>query len=201
MVKASKTSIALEAQVGLNLSGFMGTVALFFTGILIAQLNNFDKSIKIPIILLVISTFAFLFSAVVYSNATGLLTSNKTLKATRYILVGNSLSEFLGLYLFVASVPMVIISISQDQFLRIAISFITIFCLFIYSLSQYSIFKRSFSRFTDIAFSFLILLTSSAMYFSQLDNNKVFPYLACALLLILILAALFSNELKVRDKK
>ena len=95
MKKLNKNDIATESDVGLSLSGFMGTLSLFFTGILISQINNFGNSIKVPIIYLVISTFSFLFSAVIYANITGIITANKLLKAEKYLLTGNSLSVFL----------------------------------------------------------------------------------------------------------
>ena len=198
MKKLNKNDIATESDVGLSLSGFMGTLSLFFTGILISQINNFGNSIKVPIIYLVISTFSFLFSAVIYANITGIITANKLLKAEKYLLTGNSLSEFLGLYLFVISIPMVIISITNDGFLRQAISAVSLISIFLYSISQFSLFKRSFSKPVDIFFSISVLVLSGSAYFTQLNYESIFPYLSVALIIVLIVSALFSNELKIR---
>lgn len=199
MKKISTSAISDEAQVGLNLSGFMGTLALFFTGILISQINNFANTIKVPIIYLVVSTFAFLFSAVVYANVTGLITTKKINRTKKFLLVGNSLSEFLGLYLFILAIPMVIIAITNDTLLRAVIASISIISILLYTLSGFSIFDRSFSRNIRLLFSIIIIPLAVIMYLAQAASKEYFVIIAVILLIAMLVATILSRESKIRN--
>lgn len=69
--KISPELIQAEIQTSVSLTSFLTAVTIFFVGLLITQFNSFEPSIKIPILFLIISTFGFLYSTLIYANASG----------------------------------------------------------------------------------------------------------------------------------
>ena len=59
----------VEIQTDVSLISFLSVIAVFFAGSLLPKFDSYDLSISIPISFLVISTFGFLFSALILSNA------------------------------------------------------------------------------------------------------------------------------------
>ncbi len=164
----NRDGISWEISVGVTFASFMSAVALFFTGILIAQYQSFDSTIKIPLLYLIISTFSFIFSASIYSNAGVEVTKNKPVLVRKYLIYANNILEFLGLYLFILATPMVIGAITHDNFLRFASIIIAIVSIALYSQSGFSVLARETnSRREKAAITIFIVLLMLALYFSQ----------------------------------
>src|SRR5581483_9186734 len=102
-----KESLRAEIITGVTFATFMGAVSLFFTGLLIAQYTTFDKTIRVPVLFLIISTFSYIFSAAIYSNAGTEVTADDISKVRKYLIYANNIFEFLGLYLFILATPLV----------------------------------------------------------------------------------------------
>ena len=109
-----------EIQTGVMFTAFMTAVSSFFMGLLLTRIDSIDITIKVPILFLVISTFGFLFSTIIYSNASGEITRLDSTRARKYMLIGNVISEYFGMYLLVLSIPLVMNAITGDIFLRIS---------------------------------------------------------------------------------
>src|SRR3990167_8301954 len=110
----NKYGLNWEVSVGVTFASFMGAVTLFFTGVLISQYKSFDSTIRVPLLLLIIATFSFIFAASIYSNAGAEITAGSTKAVKKYLIYANNIFEFLGLYLFIIATPLVIGSITQD---------------------------------------------------------------------------------------
>lgn len=192
----TKSDLRDESQGALTLTAFLGGAALFFAGILVAQINNFSPSLKVPIVYLVLATLAFIFSSIIYTNVSGHIRLGSLIKAKRAILVANALSEFLGIYLFVIAIPMVLNAITQDLTLRYIVDAAAIVSLVWYTYSEFSIFNRSFSKVYEYFFSTLLAVLMSALYLLQGRSNSSFVACAVILLLVLLLAMVASDESK-----
>src|SRR5689334_12501808 len=93
-----KDDLNWEVSVGVTFAAFMSAVTLFFTGILVSQYNNFNPTIRIALLFLIISTFSFIFSASIYSNAGLEITQRKYKQVKKFLIYANNIFEFLGLY-------------------------------------------------------------------------------------------------------
>lgn len=182
--------LSYEIEVGVTFSSFMSAVTLFFTGLLIAQFKNFDPTIKIPLLFLIISTFSFIFSASVYSNAGVEVTSHRFEAVKKYLSYANNIIEFLGLYLFIIATPLVIGAVTKDSFLRIATAVIALSGLFLYSQSDFSILHKEVrNKAHKILLTVLIVALGLVLYvfqhLAQSRGLKGFDYAGSALLIVM----------------
>ncbi len=192
----TKTALQTESQTALGLTSFLGGAALFFTGILIAQINNFSSTIKVPIAYLIISTFAFIFASIIYANVSGQIRMNRLGVVKRSILVANSLSEFLGIYLFIIAIPMVLSAITSDLVLRYIVDVAAIISLVLYTHSSFSIFRRSFTARSGYYFSGSLIAAMLVLYGIQGVNNTLYVGSSVFLILVLLAATILSEESK-----
>ncbi len=70
--KRTAESQVEEAGIGLSLTAFIGTANLFFTGLVILNLNDLPKIVQLPVVYLVVSAVAFILSSVIYANISGM---------------------------------------------------------------------------------------------------------------------------------
>lgn len=172
-LKMNQEDLSKETAVGINIASFLGTVTLFFAGILISRLQSFDKSLKMPILYLVVATLGFIFSAVIYANMTGAKRLN-TKSSESYIQLGNSLSEYLGLYPFLAAIPMVVSAVTPDSFLKIAILSVTIISLTLYSMSPFSLPRRVFGNIALVVFTIFVVFSAVMAFVFQYKSTVIF---------------------------
>ena len=185
-----------EIQTGVSFTAFMTAVASFFMGLLITRIDSIDITIKVPILFLIISTVGFLYSTIVYSNASGEITRLDSNKAKDYMLIGNVLSEYFGVYLLVLSVPLVINAITADMFLRIATLFVIVMSLSLYSISQFSIAHRYLKTPRKNLFTFIIVLFEIVIFFAQSTMSPYFTGISIIFLLFIISCAYYFYRLK-----
>ncbi len=160
--------LSYEVEVGVTFSSFMSAVTLFFTGLLISQFKSFDPTIKIPLLFLIISTFSFIFSASIYSNAGVEVTAHRFKAVQKYLSYANNIVEFLGLYLFILATPLVIGAVTKDSFLRIATIVIALAGLALYSQSDFSILHKELpNKPHKLLITLLVMILGLALYFSQ----------------------------------
>lgn len=186
-----------EISVGVTFASFMSAVTLFFAGVVISQYKSFDPSIRVPLLFLIVSTFSFIFSASIYSNAGLEVTARKPKLVRKYLVYANSLLEFCGLYLFIIATPLVIGAITADEFLRLATIVIASVGLFVYSQSNFSILHRELRHpGMKLLFGIIIAGLSMGLYFSQFfaspgDAQLLYNSLAIILILTIGLATTF----------
>ncbi len=198
MVKEKRNLEVLsgEVQVGVSFTAFMTAVTIFFVGLLITKFESFDISIKIPILFLIISTFGFLYSTLIYANASGILSKMVIKNFDKNMLIGDVLSEYLGVYFLVLAIPLVINVITIDSFLRIATLIVALGGLLIYHLSGFSLMDRHFKR-KHYWYLSLVIILEIALFYTQIYNLIYFVPLAVILILIILLLGFFAS----RDEK
>jgi hypothetical protein len=176
-----------EASVGTTISTFLGTVALFFAGILMSRLESFDVSLRLPILYLLVATFGFVFSAIIYANVTGTARVGDD-KPETFLQWGNVLSEYLGVYPFVMAIPLAVGAVTDDPFLRSATLLLALVSTALYTLSPFSMAHRSFSRpaVMTLAASLCVGILVTFMY-QHADINQ---YQMIGVLILILLSAL-----------
>lgn len=158
-------------QIGadITLISFLALITVFFIGALIPQFNSYDLSIKIPISFFIISTLGLLFAALILSNANQKITQNDFKEAERYMKYGYSLSEYLGVYLFIISIPLTVNIITTDFYLRIVTFLTVILGMFFYQFMGFSLLKDNFSK-SNKLFSIITILLGVLLFLSQIYN-------------------------------
>ena len=184
-----------EIQVSVSFTAFMTAVTIFFVGLLITKFESFDISIKIPILFLIISTFGFLYSTLIFANASGQLSHHITKNFFKNMLTGDTISEYLGVYLLVLAVPLVINVITNDSFLRLATLIVALGGLVVYHISGFSLMDRHFRK-KHYWGLFLVIILEVALFYTQIYNLIYFVPLAVVLILFLVLLALFASKAK-----
>ncbi len=148
-------------------SGTMTAVVLFFTGLIITNLDNYDPSVKVPVALLIVSIFGFLYGTLLYSNASEEVSKYNENGFLRAMYLGDTISEYLGLYFLVISIPLVINVVTEDMFLRIVSVIAALSGLYVYEFSGYSIVERHFSARHHII-SIISLWFGAILFYTQL---------------------------------
>jgi GNAT superfamily N-acetyltransferase len=196
-----KDGLTAEVSVGVTYSALMSAVSLFFTGVVISQYNNFDQTIKVPLIFLIISTFSFIFSATIYTNAGSEITLNKLRVVEKYMIYGKNLTELLGLYPFILATPMVIGAITNDSFLRTSTILVALTGFALYSQSKFSVLDKELKR-QDKRWitSITVLLSLLLYYFQTLPTSGslfIYSFLSVIMLSLIIgIAYKFSAHSK-----
>lgn len=174
-------------------SSVFTVVTTFFTGILISKYSDYDFSVNIPTLFLIISTFGFLYSTIVYANTNGLIQVHKLKKAAYSIFLGNVLSEYLGIYFLVLAIPLIINVISKDPFLRTSTLIVDLGGLFVYHISGISIMERNYKKLHLLFFSIIVLLELGLVTF-QFKNIAFFELVTTILISFIVLLAVFARK-------
>ncbi len=177
-----------ESSISIDICSFLGSANLFFVGILIAGISNFDKSIRVAILFLIVSAISFIFSALIYARSTGSSRTNKK-EDSGFIKIGNSISEYLGVYPLICAIPVVINSVSDDVFIRASVTMLIGLVMLIYSDSKVSMVRRQFGRTKSLllgAYCLLQILTASL---SQRANGSIFIVNAAIFMLVMLFIA------------
>ena len=129
--------------------------------------NSYSLSIKIPISFLIISIFSFLIAALILSNTSQLIIKEESAKIERYLLHGYAISEYLGVFLFVLSVPLIVNIITTDWYLRIVTFCAAILGIGFYELMGFSLLQSHFQK-NHRLFSVLVIIFGTILFISQL---------------------------------
>jgi hypothetical protein len=186
-----------EIQTGVSVTSFMTAVTIFFVGILISKYDSFDNSIKIPILFLIISTFGFLYATLIVSNGS-IEINSKNFSLSRFnrnMHIGDIIGEYLGVYLLVLSIPLVINAITQDVFLRYSKLLASLAGLIVYHISGFSILSHHFKKRNNFIF-LVIVIFELALFFTQFNLENYFVIIASALVLYLCLIAILASKMK-----
>ena len=175
-----------QVQTYVSFTSFMTGVVVFFAGLLLSSFHTFDISIKVPISFLIISIFGFLYSTLIYSGAAEEAAQMRLEGFRRALYLGDVISEYLGVYLLIISIPLVVTVITGDVFLRGVTIGAALVGLVMYQSSRVSMVERHFRggyRFV----SFLILFFGLVMFLTQIYR---FHFAPVALVFILFMLAI-----------
>jgi len=191
-----KSSFNWEVSVGVTFASLMAAISLFFTGILIAQYNSFDDTIRVPLLFLIISTFSYIFSASIYSNASEEITLDNIAKVKKYLIYANNIFEFLGLYLLIIATPLVLGAVTHDNFLRISSIIVALSGLVLYSSSHFSMLHKEIkNNLVKHTITLAFVLLAGLLYFLQYSEqvSKFLGYnLTATVLLVFAFGVTFT---------
>lgn len=159
----------LMTQVGtdVTLLSFLSAISVFFVGALLPKFDSLNLTVKIPISFLIVSTLAFFFSALILSNANQKIFAGNSAKAEKFLVWGYAISEYLGVFLFVVSVPLTISILTADTYLRIVTFSSAILGLGFYQLMGFSLLESQFTK-SFGSLSILTLLLGVGLFVSQI---------------------------------
>ena len=144
-----------EASTGLDVCAFIGTANLFFCGLVITSLESLPPVVHLSVVYLVVSAVAFIISSVIYANVQG--TMHRKQLSAKMIEVGNWVSEYAGVYVFLIAIPLLILGVTNVVLVQIATAITCYGALLLYSSSPYSIDERRFGRGIDRILNTIIL--------------------------------------------
>ena len=166
MTTDDKNFLLNQVQTDVSLISFLTVISVFFTGALLPQFNSYDPSVRVPVSFLIVSTFAFLFSALILSNAGQRITEGDAQKTEKYLTWGYIISEYMGVFLFIFSIPLAMSIITTDAYLRAITSFSVVIGMGFYQFMGFSLLESHFTKSSKL-FSFLTLLLGVGLFASQ----------------------------------
>lgn len=141
---------------------------------------------------MIISIFGFLYATIVFANASEEISQKNMVKFRKYMLLGDILSEYLGIYLLVLSIPLVINTVTTDMFLRIVTILSSLVGLAIYQFSHFSVLERHFKRSHKII-SLLIIAFGIILFLTQI-YNFYFVHISTVFIIFVLLITYFASR-------
>ena len=185
-----KNLLVNQVQTDVSLISFLSVISVFFIGSLLPQFNSYDLSVKIPISFLIVSTFAFVFSALILSNATQVINKGNKKRVERHLDYGYAISEYMGVFLFIFSVPLAISIVTSDIYLRIVTFCAAILGMGVYQLTGFSLLDNHFSKKHKLL-SIITLLFGTILFISQV-YNFYFVSISTAFLIFIFLITILA---------
>lgn len=182
-----------EVSVSVSFTAFMTAVTVFFVGLLLTNFTNYSASVKFPILFLIVSTFGFLYSTLIFANTSGNIARLNGKNVHRQLLLADAMSEYLGVYLLIFSIPLVINVITPDLFLRIATLVVSLGGLIIYHVSGFSIMERQFKKMHYLFLTSAVIL-EVLLYITQALNPLYMLPLSIVLTLFLIILSFSAKR-------
>ncbi len=188
-----------EIGISVSFTSFAAAIDFVFVGLLLTGDENVQMRLRIPIILLFLSAFGFIFATLIFANASGKIARSKNKVVRNYIETGNITSEYFGVYGLIFAVPLVILGYSPDKILSVIILVIAILGFSIYQFMHFSILSRLFNgtKFYFIVLTILALLTTSFILF-YLNFNLLYQIIA--ILLVIVLFFLYFISLRINEE-
>jgi len=190
MDKTNKGFHIDQISTDVTLLSFMTAVCMFFNGLLLTKFDSFDLFIKIPISFLIISTLGFLFSSIMLANASSLVLKEKFEKAEWQILWGLVISEYIGIYIFVISIPLIINVISTDLYLRVVTLCASLAGLSFYQFGGFSLLQNHFPK-THKIYSVLSIIFGLILFFAQI-KQIYFVETSIAFIIFILVTTVFA---------
>lgn len=175
-----------QLQTYVSFTSFMTAVCVFFVGFLLSSFHSFDISIKVPVAFLIISLFSFLYSTLIYTSSAAEVSLQNHRKFLKSIFLGDAISEYWGVYLLVASIPLTVNAITTDGFLRIVTLIAAVAGLAIYQLSGISMIEVHFPTSSKIM-AMLAILMIGLLSLGQVTNFHFTLFATLFLLFMLVL--------------
>lgn len=188
-----------ETGISVSLSSFMTAVVLFFTGLLLTANYEIQLRLRFPLLFLFISSFGFLFSTLIYANASGEISRLNKINFNRQMAVGNILSEYLGVYCLIFALPIVVLGYSPDKILSIMVLIISIIGFLIYHKMGFSILERYFPTRKILYLVILFLISFYLSSFLFFYFNVEFLHMVFSILTLLLIFLI--TTLSIRRKE
>lgn len=168
-----------EADTSVSLTSFGTIMDTFFIGLLLTGSSELQISLRVPLAYLFLSLFGFLYSTLIYANASGEAARSELESKGEYLDrfdrqmdLANTLSEYWGFYFAAFAFPLVILGYSPDRMLAIVVLIAHVIGFTIYHMSGYSILERNFNRQNSMII-FLLLLSVHVISFITFFSNSI----------------------------
>lgn len=107
-----------EIAVSVALTSFLSGACLFFMGLLLSSESDPPQS-RAALGMLFVAALGFLFSTLIYANASGEVVRLRTTSFSHQMAVANALSEYLGVYPLVFASPLAVLAFTDDATLAV----------------------------------------------------------------------------------
>lgn len=175
-----------ETDISVSFTSFMAAVVFFFIGLLLTGNPELQFRLRIPLIFLFLSALGFLYSTIIYANASGELSRLKKHSFDKQISVGNIISEYFGVYCLIFAIPITLLGYSPDRVLATTILVLSGTGFFMYHYLGYSILERYVSRPLSNYIVLLLLGLHVTSFYEFFEENIPAYYILSALLLVAI---------------
>lgn len=188
MTNDEKQQLLNQVGTDVQLMSVLSVIPIFFIGALLPQFNSYDLSVRIPISFLIVATFAFFFSALILSNTSQKIIAGKMEEAQKYITYGYAISEYMGIFLLVVSVPLAMSIITQDLYIRTITFCAAILGLAVYQFMGFSNLENHFSRKYKLL-AVVTVLFGILLFFSQI---YAFHFISASIAFLVFIALVTS---------
>jgi len=127
-----------ETSISVAFTGIM-SAATIFTITLLISLGH--RELFTSLLYLFISMFGYLYSTIIYANASGQLARLRRLEGEKILSVGNIISEYFGVYYTVFAFPLAFLALT-GKILSISILIVNILGFVFYHVYGFSILER-----------------------------------------------------------
>lgn len=187
-----------EAATSVSFTSFMAVVVFFFIGLLVTGSSELQTRLRIPLVMLFISAFGFLYSTLIYANASGEVSRLRRKEFDRQMATANIISEYWGVYCLVFASPLVILGYSPDKILSIIVLVVCIVGFLFYHFLGFSILERYFKKPLFYLLVFLILGLYTVCFLS-FYLQKIKGYYVVSVILLLAIMVLFILSLRRKE--
>jgi hypothetical protein len=180
---ASEASLYMgEASTSVSLMSFMTALVFFFAGLLLTGSAENQVRLRVPLSMLFLSAFGFLYATLIYANATGEIARRHRHGFDRQMSVANVVSEYFGVYGLVLAIPLTVLGYSPDRPLAMIVLILAVTGLWFYHSLGYSIMERYYSRQRTTALMVSILAINIGQFVSFYMDIPALYYLLSACL-------------------
>lgn len=183
-----------EISVDISFTAFFTAIVLFFMGILLKSFSGekYGILVELPILFLTISACGFLYSTLIYANATGkfILFKSKIFskqiwakrRFERCLTMGTTVSEYFGVYFLILSIPLAVNVLAENIFLKMVILFMVMGGLLFYHISGFCVMSRHFKRY-HYAFLAVVVILEIILFIAQIFENATLAYFLTGILI------------------
>lgn len=185
-----------ETEVSVSLTSFMTATVFFFIGLLLTGERELQIRLRIAIIYLFLSAFGFLYSTLIYANASGEIARLHKRLFERQMSLGNIVSEYFGVYFLIFAIPIVILGYSPDRVLGVVVFAVCFLGFSAYHFLGFSILERYFARKASfIIVVFLLTLFNASIFYNFFVECYTLYYISSAVVAVAVLGiAVYSQK-------
>lgn len=190
----------VESSIGLDVSAFVGTANLFFTGLVILNLQSLPSIVHLSVVYLIVSAVAFIISSVIYANVVG--TGTQHALRERMVQTANWVSEYPGVYLFMIAIPLLVLGVTNVLLVQVATAVACYGSLLLYSMSPFSIDHRRYRDGLDrAAYSALLAVFCIGVYLVGLFAPERLLPVGLVVMALLLAVSYFSFSFRITARK
>lgn len=196
MSSEEKGALLTQIQTDVTLISFLSVISIFFLGALLPQFSSYDLTVKIPISFLIVATFAFVFSALILSNASQAIIVGDKERLKKHVDFAYALSEYLGFFLLILSVPLAMSIVTEDLYIRVVTFAAAMLGFITYQFLGFSILERHFSKNHKLFAT--IIVTLGALLFTAHLYKFYFTTISVVLLVFLVLVTVLGPKSEIQ---